>query len=214
MKAVFKSQPSFSFIASVLLHAVILVAFSLPDFEQSETTELIKLPNVISLNLNGVGGNGRQVKKVASPSVNITSGSGPTITKNIPQESGATSSEAGTGEAGSKNGVAGGTGDQEATFLSAKQKYLIEFRGLIESRKEYPLMARKRGLEGTVIVSITIKNNGDVIDHKVIQESGHKMLDQAALNMILKITNFKTFPQELGSNDLELKFPIAFKLNG
>ncbi len=214
MKALLHSKPSVSFIASVIFHAVILIAFSWPDFEQNETSELMKLPNVISLNLNGVGGNGKPVKKTAAASMKATSGSGPTIIKNTQQEIGSSSSEVGTGEAGSKNGVAGGTGDQEAIFLSAKQKYLIEFRGLIESRKEYPLMARKRGLEGTVVVSVIIKNNGEVIEHKIVQESGHKMLDQAALSMIMKITNFKSFPIELGTSDLELKFPIAFKLNG
>lgn len=214
MRALLHSKPSVSFIASVILHAVILIAFSWPNDEQNETSELIKLPNVISLNLNGVGGNGKPVKKNVATPVNAFSGSGPAIIKNTPTEMGSSSSEVGTGEAGSKNGVAGGTGDQEAAFLSAKQKYLIEFRGLIEGRKEYPLMARKRGLEGTVVVSVMIKKNGDVIEHKIVQESGHKMLDQAALNMIMKITSFKSFPIELGTSDLELKFPIAFKLNG
>lgn len=216
MKAFYQSRPSLCFIASVALHLVILGAFSLPNYEEKDRMDLMKLPNAISLNLSGVGGNGKSIKKAAAPKTIAATSTqaGPAIQKSSPQEVGGASSEVGTGTAGSKNGVAGGTGDQEATFLSAKQKYLIEFRGLIEGRKEYPLMARKRGLEGTVVIGVTIKKNGEVIDHKIVQESGHKLLDQAALSMVMKVDSFKAFPAELGSNDIELKFPIAFKLNG
>jgi len=211
---------SVTFALSVVLHLIVILAISFNGEKEETAYDLVKLPNAIALNMNGIGGNGKAAKKAGSARPTISNGTGPAVSTTKTSSSSAVSAgntgnvgADGTGEAGSKNGVAGGTGDVEATYLSAKQKYLIEFRGLIENRKEYPLMARRRGIEGIVIIGVTIKKNGEVIDHKIVQASGHEILDQSALNLVKKINSFKAFPVELGNDAIELKFPIAFKLN-
>lgn len=207
-----------SFAVSIVLHLIVISAISFNGEKEEKAFDLVKLPNAIALNMNGIGGNGKAVKKAGSMKPTISNGTGPAVSAAVTPSAGRVGNvgaegAAGTGEAGSKNGVAGGSGDVEATYLSAKQKYLIEFRGLIENRKEYPLMARRRGIEGIVVIGVTIRKNGEVIDHKIVQASGHEILDQSALNLVKKINAFKAFPAELGNNDIELKFPIAFKLN-
>jgi protein TonB len=45
----------------------------------------------------------------------------------------------------------------------------------------YPRLSRKRGEEGTVTLSIEVFANGNAGKIKIIQSSGHRRLDQAAL---------------------------------
>lgn len=105
------------------------------------------------------------------------------------------------------------TGFTDGQPVSAKQKYFLEFRKIIESKKQYPLIARKRNMEGVVSVSVTIKNNGEVTNHKITSSSGHSALDEAAISMIRSIVMFKSFPSELDESEVEFKLPVTYKLN-
>ncbi|MBS41474.1 MAG: hypothetical protein CMM83_07145 [Rhodospirillales bacterium] len=49
---------------------------------------------------------------------------------------------------------------------------------------KYPSRARRRGQEGTLILRITVSDNGKPFSIKVIKTSGHQILDQAAINAI------------------------------
>ena len=46
---------------------------------------------------------------------------------------------------------------------------------------EYPVVARRRGWQGTVIVAVTCDANGMVTTATVVRSSGHEVLDAAAL---------------------------------
>lgn len=46
---------------------------------------------------------------------------------------------------------------------------------------EYPVQARRLGLEGTAVVQTTIDSSGRVRDLKLQRSSGHQLLDNAAL---------------------------------
>lgn len=48
----------------------------------------------------------------------------------------------------------------------------------------YPLMARRRGQEGIVHLKIEIEHTGRPVDIKIVQSSGHQILDQAALQAV------------------------------
>jgi periplasmic protein TonB len=49
---------------------------------------------------------------------------------------------------------------------------------------EYPVLARKRGYEGTVMVNVEVDATGRVKDLNLSASSGYKMLDTAALNAV------------------------------
>ena len=52
--------------------------------------------------------------------------------------------------------------------------------------EEYPLLARRRGWQGTVMVEVWLDANGEQIRRDILRSSGHALLDQAALRSIAR----------------------------
>jgi len=78
-------------------------------------------------------------------------------------------------------------------------------RALLERAKSYPLLARKRGMEGTVLVSFTIDKKGSAQDVKIMKSSDYQILDEEVKEMLKKAS---PFPGVRG----EILIPITFKL--
>jgi len=75
----------------------------------------------------------------------------------------------------------------------------------IENAKSYPLLARKMGIEGTVLISFKIDRKGFPQDIKIIKSSGYQILDEEVPKMLRKASPFS----ELNA---EIVIPITFKL--
>ena len=95
-----------------------------------------------------------------------------------------------------------------------KQHYLAELRARIGRSKFYPKISRRRGEEGTVVVSFVIKKSGDLSDLSVVESSGHRRLDQAALKTLKRVSPFLPIPEGLKRDDWPISVPIAFSLRG
>jgi len=78
-------------------------------------------------------------------------------------------------------------------------------RRYIERAKTYPLLARKRGIEGTVYVKFRINPDGQPAEIQIVRSSGSEILDKGALKII---KNAGPFPYV---NDA-LEIPISFRL--
>ena len=78
-------------------------------------------------------------------------------------------------------------------------------RTLLEKAKSYPLLARERGMEGTVFVSFVIGSRGLPQDVKIMKSSGYQILDEEVKKMLRKAS---PFPELRG----EIIIPIIFKL--
>jgi TonB family protein len=83
---------------------------------------------------------------------------------------------------------------------------LSAIRSSIEKAKTYPLIARKRGIEGTVLVSFRINGKGLPQDVKIVNSSGYQILDEEVPKMLRKAS---PFPELNG----EIVIPITFKLS-
>ena len=77
----------------------------------------------------------------------------------------------------------------------------------IERSKSYPLIARKRGVEGTVLVSFRIDVKGLPQNVMIVKSSGYQILDDEVQKMLRKAS---PFPELNG----EIVIPITFKLSG
>jgi protein TonB len=78
----------------------------------------------------------------------------------------------------------------------------------IEALKQYPYLARRKGIEGTVMLFVEIDRLGNLINTKIIRSSGYEILDQSA-SMLIK----KAFPIKHNFNrDLRVTIPITYKL--
>ncbi|MDP3483012.1 MAG: energy transducer TonB [Sulfuricella sp.] len=75
----------------------------------------------------------------------------------------------------------------------------------------YPLAARRRGIEGTVLIRAEISAGGECQRAELKKTSGHEMLDNAALEAVKK---WRFLPAKLGSQAVVawVEVPITFKL--
>ena len=75
----------------------------------------------------------------------------------------------------------------------------------------YPLMAKRRGYEGTVILEVFVSKDGKVKDLKVFRSSGHKILDKAAVKAVWK---WMFQPARKGDRAIGawVRVPIKFEL--
>lgn len=110
-------------------------------------------------------------------------------------------------------GIAGGTGagagsqgkaDKIAVYL---QNQFFYIRKIIAANMIYPETAREKELEGSLLLSFVIQENGSVAEVKVVKSSGHSILDKDAVATIYKSTPFPKPPFPA-----QLKIPITYKL--
>lgn len=91
-----------------------------------------------------------------------------------------------------------------------RQDYLTRLITHLEAHKFYPGAARRRGLEGTVQISFTIMNNGEI---KQLQlTGGHKMLHQAATTTVQRALPLPSPPREVGGAPLTVSYEMSFAL--
>jgi protein TonB len=79
-------------------------------------------------------------------------------------------------------------------------------------RPRYPLQAKKRGLEGDVLLLVTIGSNGRPEDVSLYASSGHTVLDRAALETVQRCWRFR--PLMVGGMPTRSRalVPIRFEL--
>ena len=63
----------------------------------------------------------------------------------------------------------------------------------------YPEEARRQGIYGSLRVSVLINKDGSLQQMRVLQSSGHKVLDQAALNIVRLSAPFTPFSSDLAA---------------
>lgn len=64
-------------------------------------------------------------------------------------------------------------------------------------RMNYPAEALRRNIEGTLKLMVTLLPNGTIRELKVIRSSGHKVLDDAAINIVRQAGPFAPFSQAM-----------------
>lgn len=76
----------------------------------------------------------------------------------------------------------------------------------------YPLTARRRGIEGTVLLRVEIHAHGHCQHVHVKRSSGHEVLDRAAVEAVRQ---WRFVPARRGSQAVSapVEVPITFKLN-
>lgn len=94
---------------------------------------------------------------------------------------------------------------QRETYL---QNHLQEIARLIQEHLYYPRRARKRGLEGEVLVTFLLSKNAQISSLKVLR-SPSTVLTRAAIKSIEDVAPLLPKPEE----SLRLTIPIQYKLN-
>jgi len=81
----------------------------------------------------------------------------------------------------------------------------------LESHFHYPRLARKRGWQGTVEIGLNIATDGELSNIRVIQSSGYRVLDRAAVKSLKNLGNL-TEAKEWLSSDYTGIFPVHYAL--
>ena len=86
-----------------------------------------------------------------------------------------------------------------STRKSQDALYLDRWRRRIEAvgNINYPSEARRRQLYGSLRMLVALLPNGEVESIRILQPSGHSILDQAAVEIVNLAAPFQPFPSEL-----------------
>ncbi len=111
-------------------------------------------------------------------------------------------------EESNASGVSGG---EPEAGISGRQRYIDEnfyyVKDLITGSLDYPIVARRMKWQGTVVVSFVVLEDGRVKDIKIVNSSGHSVLDK---NVIAAIKEVQPFPPPPA--DAEFTMPIKYTL--
>lgn len=117
----------------------------------------------------------------------------------------------------SASGVEGGAKSGDATLpggggtLDTPVSYQQAIAAHLSRHKKYPEQARMRGLEGQVMISLTLGKGGDVRDFQILN-SDSEILSGGAKSMVERASPFPNIPDELAADWITLKLPIRFNL--
>ena len=114
----------------------------------------------------------------------------------------------------------------ELSFGSFKSQTSIEKRAEVESilswvkeinfqiKKiiKYPKIAKERNQSGRVLISLSLRPNGNLEDINIEKSSGFKSLDQSAINSIKKLSEFASAPFESKNKLFTFILPINYEL--
>ena len=76
---------------------------------------------------------------------------------------------------------------------------------------EYPMIARKKGWQGRLLLNVHVSKDGNVININVVKTSGFEILDKISVKTI---RDWKFIPARIGKKNIEdnLNIPVSFKL--
>lgn len=94
---------------------------------------------------------------------------------------------------------------------AAELEYAQELTAYIERNRFYPKRAWRLKKQGTVVISLTILNNGDFAGVRLIEASQHKILDASAVDFLTTLKKFKPLPNT-NIAKREYIVPIFYKI--
>jgi len=126
----------------------------------------------------------------------------------------------GTGGNGTGNGAPGGGGGTGGGGVGAGAglgnsllaDYLVTVRSILDRHKAYPRWAKRSNLEGTVQLRFVVSKSGSIEQATVARSSGHKILDEEAIQTVRRVGTFPAFPPALVYSRLCLDVPLVFRL--
>jgi len=80
----------------------------------------------------------------------------------------------------------------------------------IVKNMNYPLSAQKDGIEGQLKVRVKISANRAVTGVELLQTSGNRRLDKAAISGFLNLNSFPALPADVASKTLIV--PVTYKI--
>lgn len=106
------------------------------------------------------------------------------------------------------------TSTPQSSMADSRGRYQTLLRSLVEKYKDYPLFARKAGLEGSCLVRCVLARNGSVLRLEILRSSNFSQLDNAALRAFKSVGKFPPAPEEIGGEEIVCDLLVVFRLTG
>jgi len=119
--------------------------------------------------------------------------------------------EGDTGNANSKTASAASRSQQAVTPSSGEQ-VSREMHRLLAAQFAYPPLALRQGLQGQVLVAVSIEANGTIANAKLARSSGHRILDLAAVKSVRAIRRAPQLQQWLRGRSISINVPVTYRL--
>ena len=121
---------------------------------------------------------------------------------------------AGTGQSGSTAFDNTGSGDNTVGggIPGDTRDYAATLQVWLEKHKRYPRRARSRRQQGTALLFFVVDRQGQVLNYRLEQSSGFRLLDEEALAMIQRAQPLPAMPASMQESTLELVVPVEFYL--
>lgn len=101
----------------------------------------------------------------------------------------------------------------DKTTVDVAAEYYRQILKRIEAEKKYPYAARKMKAEGRALVGFVIENDGTAEAVEIVESSGNRLLDKAAVAAVVAASPFPNPPDEVASAPLPLEVGVVFQLN-
>lgn len=119
------------------------------------------------------------------------------------------------GRSGSKAGQNAGDGPGQQSGGGSpgeRADYLARLQLWLERHKKYPRKAERRRQEGTAKLFFIMSRDGTVLDFRIEESSGHRLLDREVEAMIRRAQPLPVMPGFIDGQKLELVVPVVFSL--
>lgn len=78
----------------------------------------------------------------------------------------------------------------------------------------YPMLARRNGWQGHVVLGFAVESNGAITQIHIARSSGHAILDESALAALQTLRTLSEAEGWLQGNRIELRLPVEYRLTG
>jgi protein TonB len=99
---------------------------------------------------------------------------------------------------------------EEAARRATQQRLTIAIQQALAKHFRYPLMARRHGWQGEVLLAFRIEADGRILDARIAHSSGYALLDDAALNALGKVHRL----EHDTAQSYTLQLPVIYRLEG
>lgn len=88
---------------------------------------------------------------------------------------------------------------------------LKAFKGSVFAKISRNARAPSRRTIGTVKIAFTIRADGQLVGREIVESSGSKVLDEAAIATLERAAPFPPFPVGINDDELQLTIPFEFR---
>lgn len=100
----------------------------------------------------------------------------------------------------------------QSSSLKVSERVSAALQSKLAESFEYPWLARKRGWQGLVTLSLHIEPDGMLSQWKVARTSGYSLLDHSALQAAKRIVRLPQADRLLNGRSLTLSVPVRYRL--